>query len=175
MRFVTAAKGDTDQELYYVLDMGAVGGLFKYDMELDEETRLMHSQGFHAEDISRHPQDGSLIVSVLRDDGTRGLSLTRHDGLFGRSLTSSDSMDQAPSWLLDGTRCVLFQSAAIGRNEHGAAVGHSPYRIERQNQLLGVKARMTKNAGKPSRMALNFDPMARPDEIAAKVKALGNG
>lgn len=131
IRFVTAARGDSPDEIYYVLDMGAVGGLFRYDMELDEETRLMHRQGFIAIDISRHPDDGELAVSLMREDGTVGLSIARHDGLFGRTLTLSDSVDEAPCWLPDGSKKLLFQSSAIGRNEHGMMVGKSCYRIER--------------------------------------------
>lgn len=130
IRFVTAARGDSQNEVYYVLDMGATGGLFKYDMELDEETRLMHRQGFMAQDISRHPTDGELAVSVYREDGTVGLSISRHDGLFGRDLTLSDSVDEAPCWLRDGTRRLVFQSSAIARDENGYAVGKTWYRIE---------------------------------------------
>ncbi len=130
IRFVTMAAGDPPEEIYYVLDMGAVGGLFKQNMERDEETRLMHRQGFSAIDISRHPDNGELAVSLMRDDGTVGLSITRHDGLFGRNITLSDSIDEAPCWLRDGTRRIVFQSSAIGRDENGAAIGKSTYRIE---------------------------------------------
>jgi len=130
IRFVTAAKGDSAEEIYYVLDLGAVGGLFKYNMELDEETRLVHSQSFTAQDISRHPEDRQIAVSVRRDDGTMGLSINRHDGLYGRLITLSDTIDEAPSWLPDGTRRLLFQSFAIGRNDDGVALGKSTCRIE---------------------------------------------
>lgn len=130
IRFVTAARGDSPHEIYYVLDMGPVGGLFKYDMELDEETRLMHRQGFAARDISRHPNDGELAMALVRDDGTVGLSIARHDGLFGRTITLSDSVDEAPCWLRDGSKRLIFQSSAIGRDEHGYSTGKSCYRIE---------------------------------------------
>ncbi|MEQ9411223.1 MAG: hypothetical protein RIK87_26150 [Fuerstiella sp.] len=130
IRFATVAKGENPGEIYYVLDMGAVGGLFRYDLDEGEETRLMHRQGFTAKDISRHPEDGALAVSLVREDGTVGLSVTRHDGLFGRTITVSDSIDEAPSWLRDGSRRLVFQSSAIARNEQGVAVGKSTYRIE---------------------------------------------
>lgn len=130
IRFVTAAKGDSADEIYYVLDLGAVGGLFSYNMELDEETRLMHCQSFQAQDISRHPEDKQIAVSVRRDDGTMGLSINRHDGLFGKAVTLSDTIDEAPSWLPDGSNRIVFQSSAIGRNEDGVAVGKSTSRIE---------------------------------------------
>lgn len=130
IRFVTAARGDSSDEIYYVLDLGPVGGLFKYDMELDEETRLMHSQGFQARDISRHPEDKQLAVSVRREDGTMGITITRHDGLFGKAVTMSDTIDEAPSWLPDGSRRLVFQSSAIGRDEEGRSLGKSTCRIE---------------------------------------------
>ena len=130
IRFVTAAKGDTPDEIYYVLDLGPVGGLFKYDMELDEETRLMHSQGFLARDLSRHPESKELAVSVRREDGTMGITITRHDGLFGKAVTMSDTIDEAPSWLPDGTKRLVFQSSAIGRDEEGRSLGKTTCRIE---------------------------------------------
>ena len=130
IRFVAMAKGDSADEIYYVLDLGAVGGLFKYDMELEEETRLMHSQSFQARDISRHPSDQQIAVSVRRNDGTMGLSITRKDGLFGKAITLSDTIDEAPSWFPDGSKRLVFQSSAIGRDENGNAIGQSTSRIE---------------------------------------------
>ena len=59
-----------------------------------------------------------------------GLSITRADGLFGKAVTLSDTIDEAPSWVPDGSRKLVFQSAAIGRNEAGVAVGQSTRRIE---------------------------------------------
>jgi hypothetical protein len=130
IKFVTVAKGDSPDEIYYVLDMGPVGGLFKYNMELDEETRLMHSQSFSVRDISRHPVDGELAVSVRRDDGTMGLSINRHDGLYGKLITLSDTIDEAPSWLPDGSKRLVFQSSAIARDDDGRTLGKTVTRIE---------------------------------------------
>lgn len=130
IRFVTMAKGDSPEEIYYVLDMGAVGGLFKYDMDLEEETRLMHSQSFQARDLSRHPTDQQIAISARRTDGTMGLSITRKDGLFGKAITLSDTIDEAPSWFPDGSKRLVFQSSAIGRDDNGNAIGKSTARIE---------------------------------------------
>jgi len=130
IRFVTACRGKSVDEILYVLDMGAVGGLFSYDLQNDTECRLVHRQGFVLRDVARNPDGKELAVALPRDDGTIGLSITRHDGLFGRTVALSDSLDEAPCWLQDGTRRLVFHSAVIGRNEHGFAVGKSPYRIE---------------------------------------------
>ena len=130
IRFLAIARGDSENEIYYILDLGPVGGLFMFDLELEEETRLMHSQGFTATDLSRHPHDGRMAVALPREDGTVGLSVTRNDGLFPRAISMSDSWDEAPCWLRDGSPRIVFQSSAVGRNEHGFAVGKSNYRIE---------------------------------------------
>lgn len=130
IRFVTVAVGETTDEIFYTLDMGAVGGLFSYNMRTDIERRLVHRQGFVLRDLSRHRKDGELALSLPREDGTGGLKITRPDGLYGRDVALSDSLDESPSWLHDDSKKLVFQSAAIGRNEHGYIVGKSEYRIE---------------------------------------------
>lgn len=130
VRFVCVCRGASPGELYYVLQIGPVGGLFCYDLERHEETRLMHRQGFVATALSRSPHGGQLIFSVRRDDATVGLTVARHDGLFGRNLSMSDSIDEAPRWRADQEHRVVFQSAAVIRNEGGVPIGQSPYRIE---------------------------------------------
>ena len=87
IRFVSMAKGESSEELFYVLDMGAVGGLFSYDMEADIEKRLVHRQGFVLRHLSRHAVDGELAMALPREDGTVGLKITRPDGLFGKDIT----------------------------------------------------------------------------------------
>ncbi|MEZ6058938.1 MAG: hypothetical protein R3C19_01095 [Planctomycetaceae bacterium] len=131
IRFVAVARGPTADEIFYVLDMGTVGGLFCYNLKEHTERRLVHRQGFVLKDVSRHSADGELAVSLPRDDGTIGLKITRHDGLFGHAITMSDSLDESPAWLPDGSKRLVFQSSAIGRDEHGYAIGQSPFRIEK--------------------------------------------
>lgn len=101
-----------------------------YDMETDIEKRLVHRQGFVLRHLSRHAVDGELAMALPREDGTVGLKITRPDGLFGKDIGLSDSIDESPCWHPDGSKRLVFQSSAIGRNEHGYAVGQSPYRIE---------------------------------------------
>ncbi len=130
IRFATIARGKSASEIFYVLDMGAVGGLFSYDLEKDIERRLVHRQGFVLTDVVRHSGDGELAMSVPRGDGTVGLKVTRPDGLFGRDLGLSDSADEAPYWHADGSKRLVFHSSAFLRNERGLAVGKSACRIE---------------------------------------------
>lgn len=126
----TIARAAKPTELFYVLDMGTVGGLFRYDLEHDIESRLVHRQGFVLSALSRHPADGRLAVALPHSSGTIGLSITRDDGLFGRTITLSDSIDDAPEWLPDGSERLVFHSSAFLRNDQGMALGNSAYRIE---------------------------------------------
>ncbi|MCA9063052.1 MAG: hypothetical protein KDA96_08335 [Planctomycetaceae bacterium] len=128
--FRTIAAGEKESELFYVLDMGAIGGLFSYNLEEDLERRLVHRQGFVLNGISRHPEDGRLAFAMPQQGGTVGLSIARPDGLFGRDISLSDSIDDAPAWLPDGSARLLFHSAALVRSEQGYVIGTSPYRIE---------------------------------------------
>ncbi len=130
IRFVTVARGSSSGHILYVLDMGTVGGLFSYDLENSEERRLVHRQGYVASGLSRHPSEGDIVMALPRTDGTTGLRVTRADGLFGKDITMTDSLDESPQWLPDGSRKILFQSCMIGRNEHGHATGKSTWRIE---------------------------------------------
>jgi len=110
---VIAARGKSPDEILYVLDMGAVGGLFSYTMAADIERRLVHRQGFVLRHLSRHPVDGEIAMSLPREDGTIGLKITRADGLFGEDVSLSDSIEDAPCWHADGTVGMVAGSELI--------------------------------------------------------------
>lgn len=130
VRFRGVTAGDEDGELYYVLGIGDMGGLFRYSVSQDLEHRLMHRNGFMAGDLSRHPESGEVAVSVVQEDGSTTILVGENDGRFLRSVTTGDAVDESPSWVPGGGRKVVYQSAGIGRNEQGFAVGLAPYAVE---------------------------------------------
>jgi hypothetical protein len=130
IRITGITAGDDPSNCFYVLDLGEVGGLFQYHLDKGYESRLMHKEGFVTSDISRHPDSGAIAVSLRRSDGSVGLVIGENDGRFLKEVTLNDGLDEAPNWLRDGTRRLVFQSSAWFRDENGYAVTRSPYRIE---------------------------------------------
>ena len=130
IRFCGLTRGEKPDQLFYVLDLGDVGGLFEYDLDKGYESRLMHKEGFATPDISRHPETGDVAVSLYREDGTTGIVIGENDGRFLSSVTVSDSNDEAPTWCGDGSKRIVYQSAGYLRDENGVAAGKSTYRIE---------------------------------------------
>jgi hypothetical protein len=51
--FKSVTAGDDPNQLYYLLGVGDMGGLFQYTIPEDLERRLMHRNGFAAKDLSR--------------------------------------------------------------------------------------------------------------------------
>ncbi len=137
IRFSALASGQKADELFYVLDCGPVGGLFQFNLENGYEMRLMHREGFATGDISRHPVSGDVAVSLRRADGTVGITVGENDGRYLQDVTFSDGIDEAPAWLQDGSRRIIFHSAAWLRDAHGIARAKSTFRIE----MLDIEAK----------------------------------
>lgn len=130
VRIQGAVAGDAPGQLYYILGVGNMGGLFEYSRTSDTERRLMHRNGFVARDIARNPQSGEVAISVRREDGTAGIQVGDGDGRFLRDVTVGDAVDECPSWIPGEGRRLIYQSAGVGRSEHGFASGISEYRLE---------------------------------------------
>lgn len=128
--FHALAPAEKKGELLYVVDIGSAGGLFHYNVASDVERRLMHRNDFTARDLARHPQHGTLAVSLRQGDGTACLAVSENEGRHLSNVTSGDSVDESPSWVPDTGRKLVFQSAGIGRNEAGLPLGLAPYTIE---------------------------------------------
>ncbi len=129
IRFTSVASAG-DGLLLYSLDTDHVGGLFRRDLEKDHEQRLLHKQQFRASDIARRVSDGTLAMSLMREDGTCHLAIMNPEGRGLKEVTEGDAVDQSPSWSSDG-QSLLFQSAGIGRNAQGFRASISPYAIHR--------------------------------------------
>jgi hypothetical protein len=128
IQFKCIASGKEAKQIYYILDFGDVSGVFRYELDTKRESRLMHRNAFPAQSLACRA-DGELAISLQREDGSIGLAFSRSEGRQWSHVTGGDSIDQAPSWI-PGKRCVVFQSAAVGRNEQGHRVGQAEYVIE---------------------------------------------
>ena len=130
VRFEGVTVGDEPGDVYYILGIGDMGGLFRYSTKTRVEHRLMHRNGFVAKDLSRHPHTGEIVVAVTMEDGSTVIQVGEKDGRFLQGVTAGDAVDQAPHWVPGGGRRVVYQSAGIGRDEQGFAVGMAPFGVE---------------------------------------------
>jgi hypothetical protein len=59
------------------------------------------------------------------------------DGTDLREVTQGDSIDDAPRWAPASANELIFQSAAIGRNQASFAVTQGPFAIHKLNLDVG--------------------------------------
>lgn len=128
-RFVSVANG-RDGLMLYSIATSHVGGLFEFDPARNEEKRLVHKAGFNAEALSAHHTTGELVFCIRNNDGTAVIGVAEPDGGKHKIVTEGDSADECPSWMPGAGRRVVFQSAGIARNQAGAPVDLSSYRVE---------------------------------------------
>ena len=130
IRFSALTAGQNSGDVFYLLDLHGVSGLFRYNTSRDEETRLMHRNDFPARDLTYHAESESLAFSLPREDGTVGIVVGEKDGRFLRDITVGDSLDENAQWVPGEKRRIVFQSAGFLRDHLGYQRGLSPYRIE---------------------------------------------
>ena len=130
VRFTGVAPGEQPGDLYYTLVNNTIGGLFLLDTNQDYERRLLHRQSLELRDIARCPQDGNLACSLPQQDGAVNLAIMEPDGGKLHEITAGDSVDEMPAWAPGDRRRLVFQSAGLGRNQHGGIFGQSPYAVQ---------------------------------------------
>lgn len=132
MVHITAvARCKSNSEFIYALSTNVVGGLFLYNEEKKKEQRLFHKEGMVISDLSRHADEDEFVCALRNANGSSFIAMVGTSQCD--QLTEGDCIDEAPSWIPGDKKEVLYHSAGIGRNNHGAAVGLSPYSIQRLN------------------------------------------
>ncbi len=122
-------RGRTPGELIYALDTPDVGGLFAVSADDDTETRLYHGEGVKIVDVGGAGSD--YIACSMMDVAGSHLVVVREDGSNVQGVTEGDAIDCAPSWVPGSGRALVFQSAGIGRDHTGAAIGRAPFAVQR--------------------------------------------
>jgi hypothetical protein len=134
IRLTCLARAGAD-ELAYALETDAVGGLFFWERKTGCERRLFHRAEFHANDLSIHPADGTIAVSVRMEDGAVNVALMKSDGKGMRVVTAGDSTDECPAWLppdapgVVGKKVLVYQSAGLARGSQGMVAERGPYAV----------------------------------------------
>lgn len=128
---ITSFCRGLDHNLFYALEVGDVGGIFKLDPTRDREDRLFHSNDFRVDYLNLHPDGKQMACTTVYRTGVANIAVMPVDGVRPRDVTEGDSLDLAPRWVPGGGRAIVFQSAGIGRDHTGNACEQGPFTIEK--------------------------------------------
>lgn len=135
IQFTAVCRGNAESEIVYSLCTSTVGGIFSYNQADNKETRRFHREGLNLSDMDKHPKEDIIACSQRFPNQTACISICR--GPDVEPATEGDSVDEAPSWVRDGSKQLVFQSAGIARNREGIAVGLGPCSVQRLNLTTG--------------------------------------
>jgi hypothetical protein len=130
VNITSASRCLDNNNLYYVLESDAAGGLFAYNCDTKEEIRLFHKEKFKARDLDLNRETREFICSQQFANGTANIILIDKEGTGLSEITQGDSIDESPSWIPGQQRRILFQSSGIARNSNGYAVGKGAASIQ---------------------------------------------
>jgi hypothetical protein len=130
-RITGVARVPDKDTLLYLLETESVGGFFRFDSAANQEQRLWHKEGFRAKDPDFHPDLGIMAFALPLPNGVTNIMTVEAEGRNLERHTEGDSVDEAPSWLPDQRRALVYHSGGIARSPQGAPVGLGPCSIQK--------------------------------------------
>ena len=125
------SRGCAPGELFYALETDEIAGVFRLRDSGKDEQRLLHTADFRVRHLNADPGRQRVACVVERKKGGSSIAVMREDGSEMTDVTQGDTIDEAPRWVPGLDPQLVFQSAGIGRNAQGFAVGRSPYSIQK--------------------------------------------
>jgi hypothetical protein len=130
-------RGEQPSDLIYSLDTDDLAGVFLLRDFGAEEQRLFHCTDRRVRDLNSDPSEARLACAVKHPNGIWNIGVMSMDGSGLSEATEGDSIDRAPSWIPGRPNEIVFQSAGIGRDRNGVAVGAGPFHLETLNIVTG--------------------------------------
>lgn len=124
------ARGSESGELLYSLETSEISGLFTLFENGAEEKRLLHTSDYRVREVSGSEQHDKIACVFTHTGGNSTIAMMGRDGSNVTEITEGDIIDLAPRWVPDKSQ-IVYQSAGIGRNAQGVAVGRGPFTIQR--------------------------------------------
>lgn len=126
---ITSLCSLPEGELIYSLESEDMGGLFRFNLEKDSETRLFHNTKFQVSYLDFDPEQNLLACTKAYKTGSINLATMSPDAVRPQDITEGDSVDLAPRWV--GNKALVYQSAGVSRNEQGFITARAPFSIEK--------------------------------------------
>ncbi|MBN2234093.1 MAG: hypothetical protein JW706_03020 [Opitutales bacterium] len=136
VRMLSVTGSPKPELIYYSLATDAVGGLFCQNLDTGEERRVFHKERYHLDDLAHHPTRDE-ILAVKRDADGSSIVITACERFDVHTVTEGDSLDLSPSWIPGEDDSFVYQSAGVGRNQSGNAIGLGPCSIIRVDMKSG--------------------------------------
>jgi hypothetical protein len=102
-----------------------------------EEQRWLHTADFRVRRLAASPGRDRVACVLQHKGGSSSIAMMCGDGTDLREVTQGDTIDDAPRWAPASANELIFQSAAIGRNQAGFAVTQGPFAIHKLNLDVG--------------------------------------
>ncbi len=125
----SVAPGRNPGELLYALETDDVSGIFAVDSN-GVEQRLFHTADFRVRHIALNEDRTLLAAAIFHNNFTSTIATFPVEGSGFTEATDGDSMDLAPRWVPGGRRRLVFQSAGVGRDAGGRALGLGPFAVQ---------------------------------------------
>ena len=173
-------RGAQPSDLIYSLDTDDLAGVFLLRNFGAEEQRLFHSIDRRVSDLNTDPSQERLACAVKHGNGIWNIGIMSLDGSGLSEATEGDSVDRAPSWIPGRADEIVFQSAGIGRDRNGVAIGLGPFHLETLNIISGEMASIADDP-KHDLLAPRFDRdgnlffIRRPHRSLNERPSLGRG
>ena len=133
--------------LIYSLESDSLCALLEVSQLGAEERRLWNDNRTRIRHISISRDTGNLVFSVLHENGTANIGVkTAGEGGF-KEWTEGDSFDTAPRWVPGQQTKIVFQSAGIGRNEHGQFAALGPFSLQQLDTETGELTTLLEDPG----------------------------
>lgn len=122
-------RGSTVGQLLYSLESDSTCSMLAIEDYGADERRLWNHHKTAVTRLNMNA-DGDIVASVEHQFGTAniGIKLAGEGSGFGE-VTEGDSLDTAPRWVMGRTNEIVFQSAGVGRNQHGHIAALGPFAV----------------------------------------------
>lgn len=129
-RYESVSRGKQAGEVYYIISLPNVSGLFRKDLITDEEHRIFHKNEVNLREI-RHHTKSKFLAATLHSNENAHIVMLSNNSFAYRTLTEGDVYDSNPSWDQEKGTAILYQSCGIGRDDEGHYAGRTAQSIEK--------------------------------------------